>query len=167
MNILHLSKDNLKFSAAHFLIFDSQKAERLHGHNYKVSVQFYIDAVVCQKNGYGVDFGVLKSIIKQIVDRWDERVLLPQMHPDFEFKEEGRHLKVNFRDRIYQFPKDEVILLPIVNTSVEMLSSLLAHDLWLLVKNMDVLGVRVEVEETVGQSGSSFFGEKNIEGVLC
>nr|HPI41863.1 6-carboxytetrahydropterin synthase [Pseudobdellovibrionaceae bacterium] len=36
---LKLSKDEFKFSSAHFLIFNDHQAERLHGHNYQVEFE--------------------------------------------------------------------------------------------------------------------------------
>ena len=36
---IRVEKENLKFSSAHFLIFEDGTAERLHGHNYRVAVE--------------------------------------------------------------------------------------------------------------------------------
>ena len=40
---ISVAKDYLKFSAAHFLIFPDGTAERIHGHNYRVSVDLQTD----------------------------------------------------------------------------------------------------------------------------
>ena len=84
---LHLAKQNFKFSSAHFLIFDEKSAEMLHGHNYQVKVDLlgpspdqYAD------KGYFVDFAIIKKIIKDYCDQWDEHILLPQKHPDMKYK---------------------------------------------------------------------------------
>ncbi len=38
---VRLSKDNLVFSAAHFITFAGHVCERLHGHNYQVAASVY------------------------------------------------------------------------------------------------------------------------------
>jgi 6-pyruvoyltetrahydropterin/6-carboxytetrahydropterin synthase len=153
---LHLAKQNFKFSAAHFLIFDKTSAERLHGHNYQVRV----DIQASQKtqdhqDGYFVDFNIFKKFIKQSLEAWDEHVLLPKNQEDMRFSEKGASLEVHFRDRLYVFPKEEVILLPITNTSVEELSRLLAESFLQEFKKYGVSSVTVWVEETQGQSAST------------
>lgn len=151
---LHLFKQNFKFSSAHFLIFDETRAERLHGHNYQVRVDLQVPPVT-QEQGYFVDFAVFKKAIKDRLDLWDEHVLLPRLHPDMKIKEKGNSLEVTFRDRFYVFPKDEVVLLEVTNTSVEWLSKILADDFWENFKTYGVTQLRVFVEETRGQGASS------------
>ena len=156
MITLHLAKQNFKFSAAHFLIFDAEHAERLHGHNYVVKV----DVVASDDNsqhadGYFVDFNVLKTYIKSRLDLWDEMVILPKLHAEMKFQEKGPTLEVNFRDRFYAFPKNEVVLLPVNNTSVEKLSGLLAEDFAQEFKKYGIHSVSVYVEESFGQGAST------------
>ncbi len=153
---LHLAKQNFKFSAAHFLIFDEKSAERLHGHNYQVTVDLDVsqDAQMEEK-GFFVDFNVFKKQIKARLDQWDERVLLPARHPDMKIREDIPSLHVNFRERYYVFPTNEVVLLPVTNTSVEQLSRLLAEDFARAFQSYQVSQVRVPVEETRGQAAST------------
>ena len=153
---LHLAKQNFKFSAAHFLIFDEQHAERLHGHNYQVKVDIKAPSEASQHaEGYFIDFNVFKKYIKARLDVWDEIVLLPKNHPDMKFKTTEKSLEVTFRDRFYVFPKNEVILLPVTNTSVENLSQILATEFYQEFKKYGVQKVRVSVEETRGQGAAT------------
>ncbi len=157
--VLRLSKENLKFSAAHFLIFDENRAERLHGHNYRVRLSIKMEWTSSfVQQGYGVDFAVLKKIVKDQLDLWDERVLLPSLRKDMEVNTRGPSLDLKFRDRHYLFPANEVVLLPIMNTSVELLSGLLSEIFWKAMSPLGVVGVSVEVEETLGQSAESTVG---------
>lgn len=152
---LHLFKQNFKFSSAHFLIFDEKRAEKLHGHNYQVRVDIVVPPEYeMEKKGYFIDFNVFKKAIKARLDVWDEMVLLPAKHKDMKIKKKGPSLEVNFRDRFYVFPENEVHLLPITNTSVEQLAGLLAQDFFTQFKKMGVLEVQVRVEETRGQGAS-------------
>lgn len=153
---LNLHKQNFKFSAAHFLIFDKQSAERLHGHNYQVKVNITVPQdQSLSKEGYFVDFNVFKKAIKAKLDEWDEMVLLPGKHEDMKFTENGPSLEVRFRERFYVFPKNEVLRLPVTNTSVEQLSQLLATYFLHEFKVHGVQKVQVSVEETRGQGAST------------
>lgn len=156
---LHLAKQNFKFSSAHFLIFDEINAERLHGHNYQVKVD--LQCADDGAKGYAIDFHKLKKVIKDQCDLWDERVLLPEKHPDMkhQISPDGKNYNVHFRDRFYSFPIVETIWLPVLNTSVENLSLLMAKGLYKKLKDMGVKKLRVSVEETRGQSASSTVGE--------
>ncbi|MBY0554977.1 6-carboxytetrahydropterin synthase [bacterium] len=158
---LHLAKQNFKFSSAHFLIFDENSAEMLHGHNYQVKVDIFAAVSAHDEaKGYFVDFNVLKKIIKDQCDVWDEHVLLPEKHPDMKYQisQSGKNYDINFRDRFYSFPIIETIWLPITNTSVENLSLLFAKSIFKKMKDLGVDKVRVSVEETRGQSASSVVG---------
>jgi 6-pyruvoyltetrahydropterin/6-carboxytetrahydropterin synthase len=151
---LHLSKQNFKFSSAHFLIFDDKNAEKLHGHNYLVRLDIDFKETTPDK-GYFADFNVFKAATVKALQAWDEMVLLPKLHPDMKITEEGASLRVNFRDRLYVFPKNEVVLLPVTNTSTENLSKLLAQNLISEFEKQGVSQLRVYVEETAGQSAST------------
>ncbi|MBC7741926.1 MAG: 6-carboxytetrahydropterin synthase [Bdellovibrionaceae bacterium] len=158
LTTLHLAKQNFKFSAAHFLIFDDYKAEMLHGHNYQVKVDVVGPAPSEYKNdGYFIDFNVLKKQIKARLDEWDEHILLPSLHKDMKYKIslDGKNYEIHFRDRYYSLPINEVIWLEVNNTSVEQLSQILAQDLFTVFKKMNVKKLRVTVEETRGQSAST------------
>ena len=160
---LHLAKQNFKFSSAHFLIFDEKSAEMLHGHNYQVKVDLVCpNTEVTEKQGYAIDFHVIKKLIKEQCDKWDEHVLLPAKHSDMKYKvsSDGKNYEIYFRDRFYSFPKKETIWLPIKNTSVENLSALFASEISDDLFKMGVVKIRVTVEETRGQSASSII-EKN------
>lgn len=153
---LHLAKQNFKFSAAHFLIFDETHAERLHGHNYQVKVDIKTPSEEeLHSDGYFLDFNVFKKYIKARLDQWDEMVLLPEKQKDMKFKKNGSSLEVTFRDRFYVFPAQEVSLLPVTNTSVEQLSRLLAEEFFAEFKQYGVKSVRVYVAETAGQGAST------------
>ncbi len=154
---LNLAKQNFKFSSAHFLIFDDQHAEMLHGHNYQVEVTIYPkhDAKF-DGQGYFIDFAAAKKIIKQLCDRWDEHILLPVKHKDMKFKTsaDNKNYEIIFRDRFYSLPQNETIWLPVTNTSVENLSQLFAVDLMQEFQKYPVGSIEVTIEETRGQSAT-------------
>lgn len=154
---LHIAKQNFKFSAAHFLIFNEHEAERLHGHNYQVKVDLgYSKDLMKLPEGSFVDFNVFKQAIKSHLEIWDEHVILPRLHPDMKYQisADGKNYEVRFRDRFYSFPLNEVIWLDVANTSVEAFSKILARDFFEMFKKHKIAKVRVVVEETRGQGAS-------------
>ncbi len=155
--VLKLYKERFKFSAAHFLIFDGKRAERLHGHNYRVRIEIPVPEkdVGQLSGGLYIDFSKIKKEAEKLISIWDEKVLLPANHSDFKFREEGGTLHVHFRDRYYAFPINEVERLNTMNTSVEELSKLLAIDLLQRLSPLGVEKIGVEVEETQGQSAQT------------
>lgn len=61
------------FSAAHQLTMVAKKCENLHGHNWKVEVCVRGDRL--NAAGVLIDFSILKSHVKAIVERLDHRYL--------------------------------------------------------------------------------------------
>lgn len=160
---LKLFKEKFKFSAAHFLIFDEQRAERLHGHNYRVRLDVKVPEkdLAYSSKGFYIDFSEIKKEVAGILFQWDEKVLLPDQHQDFKFRQEGDTLHVNFRDRYYAFPVNEVERLALSNTSVEELSRLLAEKILHSLSALGVEEICVEVEETPGQSAQTSMKRTN------
>src|SRR5438876_11893066 len=68
-----VSKDYLKFAAAHFIAFPGFR-EPLHGHNYQVSVSAEADL---GPDGYVLDFGLVKRVAKALCEELAELTLLP------------------------------------------------------------------------------------------
>jgi 6-pyruvoyltetrahydropterin/6-carboxytetrahydropterin synthase len=154
---LHLFKQHLKFSSAHFLILNDQEAEKLHGHNYQVQLDLYSSE--SPEKGYLIDFSLLKKQLKTLVDQWDEQVLLPEKNPEMIFSRTHKNrtdriLEVFFRDRYYAFPEKEVVLLPVINTSVELLSYHLSELFYEFIRHHPVSSYHLRVEETPGQGAT-------------
>ncbi len=151
---LNLYKENFKFSAAHFLIFDASRAERLHGHNYQVQVKVELKSESIVGQGYGIDFNVLKKDIRLKLEELDEYVLLPGRNSEVKITTQDQQLEVHFRDRFYSFPKAEVKILPMSNTSVEGFAAYLAQSWAKSWQSLPILTIQVQVEESSGQSAS-------------
>lgn len=152
---IELEKENFKFSAAHFLIFPDGSAERLHGHNYRVFVEI---AATLSRFGLVLDFKVVKPVIRELCDELDEHWLVPGEHPVLRCAElESGTVEVRYLDRLYCAPREDVIVMPMNNTSSENLSALFGRELLRRLRErfpeVDVASLRVAVEETSGQRG--------------
>lgn len=148
---VRISKDYLVFPAAHFITYGG-KCEPLHGHNYRTSVVVTGDL---DENHYVFDFVELKRITKEIVDELDHKTLLPRNNPGLQITEDEASVRVRYQDREYRFPRADVVLLPVPNTTAEMIATYIARRLKeALARYPDVrlTAVAVEVEESFGQS---------------
>lgn len=149
---VRVAKDELVFSAGHFITFARGQCERLHGHNYRVAaeVQGPLD-----ENHYVVDFIALRDAMRKILGELDHYVLLPSEHPRIRVTTEGDEVVARFDRRRWVFPRDNCVLLPLPNTTAELLARHIGLRLKEeLARQMDasVLAIRIEVDECCGQS---------------
>ena len=149
-----VTKDYLVFASAHFITFAGHRCEGLHGHNYRARVT--IDGALDEESWFVFDFVVLKKIMRRLCDDIDHKVLLPLENPKIQLSENGDLLNVAYEGRPrYVFPKADCALLPVPNTTVEMLAELLTKQLR---AELDAMGARgltrieMEVEENFGQT---------------
>ena len=150
-----VAKEYLKFSCAHFLIFPDGSKERLHGHNYQVVVE--VDGNLSE-HGLVIDFKMVKPIVRRLCDRLDEHWLIPGDHPELRFRHrDDGHTEVEYRGCRYLAPSEEIIVLPINNSSAENFASWIGRNLYAEMSttfgSLSVRRLRVEVSETSGQAG--------------
>lgn len=153
---VRVAKDYLVFASAHFITFAGHRCESLHGHNYRVGV--VVEGALDEASWYVVDFGVLKQIMRGLCDAIDHKVLLPTTNPKVGVAEQGEFVHVTYEGRPrYVFPAGDCALLPVPNTTVEMLAEMLAGRLrgeLAAAGAVGVTAVEVEVEENFGQSAT-------------
>src|SRR5918912_1284814 len=101
---VRVSKDNLVFCAAHFITYDGDHCERLHGHNYRVAVEADGDL---DANHYVFDFIALKRHTQAITDTLDHRMLLPTESPLIRVEAQGASVHVRYGDRAWMFPRED------------------------------------------------------------
>jgi len=149
-----VTKDYLVFASAHFITFAGHRCEGLHGHNYRASVT--IEGTLNQEAWFVFDFVELKRIMKRLCDDIDHLVLLPTQSTRVTVTEDGEvvNVAVDGKPR-YVFPRKDCALLPIPNTTVEMLAQMLTERLRAELESRGATGLtafEMEVEENFGQS---------------
>jgi 6-pyruvoyltetrahydropterin/6-carboxytetrahydropterin synthase len=151
---VYVAKENLKFNAAHFIAYPGFR-ERLHGHNYRVTVRLEGDL---GPDGYVIDFGLVKQATKRVCDALDEHTLLPVQSDCLRITEQGESVEVVYEDGSrFVFPRSDVMLLPIVHTSAEELARYVAGQVraeLLAVGARPWRRLEVSVAETSGQSAT-------------
>ena len=149
-----VTKDYLVFSSAHFITFAGHRCEGLHGHNYRVRVT--IEGALNKEAWFVFDFVELKGMMKRLCDEIDHLVLLPLESDRVKVAEEGDTVRVSVDGKPrYTFPRRDCALLPIPNTTVEMLAKLLTTRLKATIgadASADLTAIEMEVEENFGQT---------------
>jgi 6-pyruvoyltetrahydropterin/6-carboxytetrahydropterin synthase len=149
---LRLAKEDFAFAAAHFTLFPDEAAERLHGHNYRVRVE--LSASEVDGLGFLVPVAPVKARVRAICAALDERILIPEKGRLLALRREGDGVQVALGGRTYRFPASEVTLLPIPNVTIEALARHVWGELAPSLAGSPVRRLRVEVEETAGQSAA-------------
>ena len=149
-----VTKDYLVFASAHFITFAGHRCEGLHGHNYRARVT--IEGALNQESWFVFDFVELKRIMKRLCDEIDHLVLLPLKSDRVAVVQDGETVSVSVDGTPrYVFPRRDCALLPIPNTTVEMLAQMLTERLQGELEKLGAKGltaIEMEVEENFGQS---------------
>ena len=156
-----VSKESLGFSAAHFLTLRGHMCERLHGHNYRLSV--LVEGAVDPATGFVVDFAVLKRVVRALVEPMDHKVLIPGASGLLKVHEDGDRLVVDYHWPAWLvIPRTHACVLPVTNTTAELLAEYLGHQAWSALRQERIPGLTrlvLEVEESTGQTASMSFAD--------
>lgn len=149
---VRVTKDYLVFCSGHFITYDGVECERLHGHNYRAAVE--VEGPL-DNNRYVFDFIALKNTMRKLTDELDHYMLVPTKSKIIRVEEIGKSVRLTFGDKEWVFPRVDCVLLPIENTTAELLAKYLADRLRDELRDNyryvpDVL--RMEVEESFGQT---------------
>ncbi len=150
---IEVAKDYFNFASAHFLIFANGRRERLHGHNYQVSVAMEGEL---DRAGVVLDFITFKPLVKQVCDALDHRTLIQSNSSAIKVRKNAQEVAILYKKQKLVLPRGDVILLPIANTSTELLAEYIARQLKRKVRQSFSATIRymeVAVEEARGQRG--------------
>jgi 6-pyruvoyltetrahydropterin/6-carboxytetrahydropterin synthase len=151
---VRVSKDYLGFCSAHFIVFQEDQCERLHGHNYRVAAELEDDL---NADSLVFDFITLKKVLKGITDELDHRMLVPLRSRSLEVECTDAAVRISRRDKEWILPRGDCVLLEIENTTAELLATWIAERLVAeLERGWSTAPKRllVEVEESPGQRAS-------------
>lgn len=139
------------FSAGHFITLADDRCERLHGHSYRVAAEIY-GPLGQQK--YVVDFVAATGVLRGIIAELDHRMLLPMVHPAIRVSSRAGEVEVTFAGRRWVFPQDDCLLLPMANTTTELLAQYVGERLLaaLATRGETPAMIRIEIGEGSGAS---------------
>ena len=111
--------EGVGFAAAHFATYGG-RSEPLHGHDYALAAQ--VDGTL-DTNAWVIDFGEVKAILRGICKEVDHRFLLQRDSRVLAIDATEAAWNVRTPDGIdYVLPRQDVIALPIDNTTAERLA---------------------------------------------
>ncbi|MEO8401682.1 MAG: 6-carboxytetrahydropterin synthase [Gammaproteobacteria bacterium] len=156
--IVELHKEELKFSAGHFMLFSATERESMHGHDYQIGVAFN---TLIEQNGMSFDCRLYKQRIEALCQTLDYRFILPSLSSYMRIEDTSDQWIAHFSDKIFPFYKQDAVVLPISNVTLEELSH------WFLLqltedqaelKKHGIQGVTLKVFNGRGESGATSWG---------
>ncbi|MCW8905747.1 MAG: 6-carboxytetrahydropterin synthase [Sedimenticola sp.] len=116
----------LHFNAAHFITFN-RSCENLHGHNFHLSVEAWGEKT---PDAFVIDFVLLNKLAANICEELHDGVLVPTESEEITLSElENDMLEIRSYDKRFILSRASCILLPITNTTAEMLASHISNRL--------------------------------------
>ncbi len=147
-----IERNTLRFAAAHFATFEDS-CEPLHGHNYNVIVE--VEGELTDV-GWVFDFGALKAMTRDLCKELDHKFLLQRDSKVLKIDEGKTNWKIRYEAKGWVFPKEDVIVLPIENSTEEQLAQLFAERIRNQLEQRgasNITSVAVGIEEMPGQAG--------------
>jgi 6-pyruvoyl-tetrahydropterin synthase len=146
--------EGIRFDAAHFETF-GDNCEPLHGHSYEVAAEVEGEL---NPDSLVVDFGRIKTMLRRLSKQLDHRFMLQQDSRRLEIESVDSAWKIRTPTGLgYVFPKQDVVALPVDNSSAERLSEWFAARLWRSLENRGATNLRsltIDVFEGPGQRAS-------------
>ena len=143
----------LHFSAAHFITF-SNTCENLHGHNFHVRIQAWGDN---NEDAFVIDFVQLNRLAAGICAELNDRILLPGRSEEVSVHQTDGQIEVSSYGKRFSLPTENCLILPIANTTAEMLAWYLMERLVPLLESHTTLthveSLEIAVEEADQQWG--------------
>lgn len=160
LSIIEIYREDLNFSAGHFTIFSATHREKMHGHNYQVSMSI---TTSIEDNGLRFDYRFYHDKLDKICRQLDLTFLLPAHSKFLRIEEQDNYYHAYFDQEMIPFLKSDVIILPIENTTIEELSH------WFLAQVLSdanelekyaIKAITIKVSSNVGRSAAASW-EKN------
>ncbi len=127
--------------------------EPLHGHNYDMLIEVEGNLT---EDSWVWDFGGLKRAAREIAEELDHKFILQRTSRVLEIDEFETNWKVRFGGKGYVFPKEDVLALPIDNSTAERIAEWVSGRLQAYLTEAGAANIRklsVGIEEMPGQSG--------------
>jgi len=118
------------FSAAHAGLHCGE-FEPLHGHSFTVTLRLHGEQ---DETGMVCDFTDVKNALAQAIAPLKRRTLMPAAPPGGRCDREAGQVVIACGAKLYSLPADDVVLLPVRNTTTEQIAA------WLLDQVLPVLG---------------------------
>lgn len=104
------------------------------------------------KQGMVMDFDEIGRLLQELCAELDHRVLIPQSNPAVSVEEREKELVLSVHGKKFLFPREDVVLLPVLNITVEEIAVYFLGKLKrILLGYTNLQRIGVWVEEKPGQ----------------
>lgn len=143
----------LHFNAAHFITFNNS-CENLHGHNFHVRIQAWGDN---NSDAFVIDFVQLNRLAAGICQQLHDKILLPGSSNEVSISDKEGQIEVSSYGKHFSLPVENCLILPITNSTAEMLAWYIMESLLPLLEERSALRhvehLEIAVEEADQQWG--------------
>jgi len=147
--MLEIGQGEFIFCAAHAGMHEDG-FESLHGHTYQVTVRI---AGPCDPaTGMVHDFNLLKAAMREVIAPLRRRTLVATKTPSASVDLRDEQVFVSDGIRSWSFPADDVVLLPLVNTSTEELAGHLLDQIAPRLPSGGLAWIELSIAEAPGVS---------------
>jgi 6-pyruvoyltetrahydropterin/6-carboxytetrahydropterin synthase len=108
----------LHFNSAHFITFGGS-CENLHGHNFHVRLQARGGNT---SDAFVIDFVLLNRLAAEVCAQLNDKVLVPGRSKEVNLREDGDRIQVSSYGKEFTLPASNCAVLPVPNTTAEMLA---------------------------------------------
>ncbi|MES9991308.1 MAG: 6-carboxytetrahydropterin synthase [Candidatus Thiodiazotropha sp.] len=150
---VNVSPGELHFNSAHFITFNNS-CENLHGHNFHLRIQAYGDN---NSDAFVIDFVLLNRLAAEICLQLHDKILLPGESNEVTIKQVNTQVEIASYDKRFSLPAVNCLILPVANTTAEMLAWYVMESLLPMLESHSALthvkSLEVAVEEADRQWG--------------
>ena len=157
MHRISIALPHHKFSCAHMTVFPDGTKERLHGHNYTIAIAVEVDRIDLPAM---IPFVAIKDAVAKLCAEWKEHVLIGAANPWLHIASDtAEAIDFTLCGKRYVLPREDVLLFPTDNISVETLSAHVATTLRERLAGAlagpHVHALEITVDENPGQGAST------------
>jgi 6-pyruvoyltetrahydropterin/6-carboxytetrahydropterin synthase len=151
LTTLEVGRGEFGFSAAHTGLHDGQ-FEPLHGHTFQVTLRV---SGTPDARGMLVDFTQIKAALREAIAPLRRRTLMPGHAPDVRITRENNALSIASGRKCYVLPGEDVVVLPLANTTTEALAGYLLDQVLPRLRGDGVTIVELELSEAADTAATA------------
>lgn len=150
---VEVGRGEFGFSAAHTGVHDG-KFEPLHGHTYQVILRLF---GIPGDDGMLIDFGEIKVALREAIAPLRRRTMMPGRAPEVVITSENDALLIVAGRKRYVLPAEDVVVLPLVNTTTEAIAGYLLDRVLPYLHGYGLTTVELEISEALDTSATAHF----------
>lgn len=150
---VEVGRGEFGFSAAHAGVHDGE-LEPLHGHTYQVTLRL---VGILDDDGMLIDFGEIKAALREAIAPLRRRTMIPGHTPEVVITSEKDTLSIVVGRKRYVLPAEDVVILPLVNTTTETIADYLLERILPYLHGYGLTTAELEVSEAPDTSATAHF----------